>query len=290
MVMNRLVSHGIQFRSSQYWRPLNQYNRVNVKRNILKSSLYNISIGFACASFWRGAWYIFDELLYPDDIVKSSLASLLLGSAGIITSQTIPAFESTEVTKKNRTIYKRLWSIIHKSSPVRLYSLALSCVLVWRGAWVGWDVLQSCDRKNYDRFLNDTVDYCSKFANNIISTQGQTSQNMPKKGMNFQHRVESSAFVRQLSCESSPTLFSYCDNLIYLNPSQDYEIDFHKIASTSYFANCDKDKIISAVFSHAAGVIILFGVGSFASVLSPPAIPSITKKQVLIRTFSKQFR
>ena len=40
-------------------------------------------IGCAAASFWRGAWYIMDDQLYPEQPFYSALASLVLGSMGL---------------------------------------------------------------------------------------------------------------------------------------------------------------------------------------------------------------
>ena len=81
------------------------------------------------ASFWRGAWYVLDDQLFPDNANYSALSSLLMGTAGMAASQ----------------------GMVHKALSVRqpllkpvarfgaLYFVAMSCVLVWRGTWVGWD-------------------------------------------------------------------------------------------------------------------------------------------------------
>ena len=37
--------------------------------------------GVLCASYWRGAWYILDHTLFPDDRVLSGVASLTSGTA-----------------------------------------------------------------------------------------------------------------------------------------------------------------------------------------------------------------
>lgn len=96
-----------------------------------KQILSHVGIGMGAASFWRGAWYILDDQLFPDNANYSALSSLALGTAGMAASQ----------------------GLIHRALSVRqqpyylkpvarfgaLYVVAMSCVLVWRGTWVGWD-------------------------------------------------------------------------------------------------------------------------------------------------------
>ena len=41
-----------------------------------KNVLTHVAVGMGAASFWRGAWYILDDHLFPDDAAKSASASL----------------------------------------------------------------------------------------------------------------------------------------------------------------------------------------------------------------------
>lgn len=94
----------------------------------------NVLVGCGAASFWRGAWYILDDHLYPDTPSLSALSSLGLGSLGMWFSQGLVA----------RGI--RYGGI---------YCTALSCVLVWRGAWLGWD----CFYESLHNHHHDHVGY-----------------------------------------------------------------------------------------------------------------------------------
>jgi hypothetical protein len=82
-------------------------------------------VGASAASFWRGAWYAMDAVLFPDDLRKSCAASLSIGFGGFTTLHcTIPRIRSAP-------------------SPVRglaLYLAALGNVFAWRGVWLGWDI------------------------------------------------------------------------------------------------------------------------------------------------------
>ena len=48
-----------------------------------KSVLTHVGVGMGAASFWRGAWYIWDDHLFPNDRAASALSSWSLGVVGI---------------------------------------------------------------------------------------------------------------------------------------------------------------------------------------------------------------
>jgi len=118
-------------------------------RNIGSSALgtlpLQVTVGILCASFWRGAWYIFDYTLFPNDRFKSSIASLSFGSTLLGMEQFILS-RSYNGTKwlvrvlpppseiSLRTYFKKI------NRFTSLYGIAIGCILVWRGAWVMWDV------------------------------------------------------------------------------------------------------------------------------------------------------
>jgi Fuseless len=132
----------------------------------------HVLVGMGAASFWRGAWYLLDDHLYPDDKAKSAAASLALGILGMRASQGLVAraerLEQRAVTLQQALLLQAkkggggllepkkslVWLGRIKISPDALtswavklprlgavYSVAVSCVLVWRGTWGGWDVL-----------------------------------------------------------------------------------------------------------------------------------------------------
>ena len=55
--------------------------------NCYKSLGTHVLVGMGAASFWRGAWYVLDDHLFPDDPAQSATASLGLGVAGMAASQ-----------------------------------------------------------------------------------------------------------------------------------------------------------------------------------------------------------
>lgn len=107
----------------------------------MKRVLTHVGVGMGAASFWRGAWYVLDDHLFPDEAWKSALASFTLGVAGMTASQGLVA-QCEQLAAKNSTANSVLAARRLKVYRFgALYTIAVSCVLVWRGTWVGWDVL-----------------------------------------------------------------------------------------------------------------------------------------------------
>lgn len=94
----------------------------------------HVGVGMASASFWRGAWYILDDSLFPESPVKSAVASLVGGAVGMAASQGL--VEKAEALSKQGSV-RRLCAVRFAA----IYTVAMSCVLVWRGTWGGWDIL-----------------------------------------------------------------------------------------------------------------------------------------------------
>lgn len=122
--------------------------------NCYKAIAQHVAVGMGAASFWRGAWYLLDDHLFPEDAAKSAGASLGLGIAGMYASQGLMA-SAERLAKKLEKVpasaasNKQLAIRAPSGTPIRLaaarfgalYTIAVSCVLVWRGTWVGWDVV-----------------------------------------------------------------------------------------------------------------------------------------------------
>ncbi len=103
-----------------------------------------VGIGIGVASFWRGSWYILDDNLFPDNPLYSATASLGLGTAGLALTQGMIAHcASKEVSGKNKVKLPSYYNSIARFGS--LYGVAMSVVLVWRGAWMMWDI-------GYERF------------------------------------------------------------------------------------------------------------------------------------------
>jgi hypothetical protein len=96
-----------------------------------KTLTTHVGVGMATASFWRGAWYMLDDSLFPEDATASAAASLGLGIVGMAGSQGLIA--------KTELVRNPIWRKAARFGA--LYTVAASCVLIWRGTWLGWDLV-----------------------------------------------------------------------------------------------------------------------------------------------------
>ena len=118
-------------------------------KTTLKNSLFKplgvtpipvqIAIGVASASYWRGMWYILDDNLFPDNPEYSASASLVLGTGGLAFVQGMMEKQALYAARTNSTKLPRYYPSFARFGT--LYCVATSCVLVWRGAWMGCDIL-----------------------------------------------------------------------------------------------------------------------------------------------------
>lgn len=107
----------------------------------MTSVLTHVGVGMGAASFWRGAWYVLDDHLFPGSPVRSASASLVLGTGGMALSQgLVHKMELLQQKIASKSTTRRVWTL-KVARFGALYTIAMSCVLVWRGAWLGWDVV-----------------------------------------------------------------------------------------------------------------------------------------------------
>jgi len=82
-------------------------------------------VGAGAASFWRGAWYTMDALIFPDDVKASCAASLLGGFGGFCALHSaLPRLKAAPPVARGAA----------------LYFAALANVAAWRGVWLSWDI------------------------------------------------------------------------------------------------------------------------------------------------------
>ena len=107
-----------------------------------------VGIGIACASYWRGLWYILDDNLFPHNPFYSATSCLTLGTLGLAGTQGYIAHKAEkDIIKKRQNLPRNYSSLARFGS---LYTVSTSCVFIWRGTWVMWDVA-------YEKIYNDEV-------------------------------------------------------------------------------------------------------------------------------------
>lgn len=123
---------------------LKEYSKTTLKTSLFKPLgvapiPVQIAVGVASASYWRGVWYILDDNLFPDNPKYSASASLVLGTGGLAFVQGMMEKQALYAARTNSTKLPRYYSPFARFGT--LYCVATSCVLVWRGAWMGCDIL-----------------------------------------------------------------------------------------------------------------------------------------------------
>ena len=227
-----------------------------------KAVLTHIGVGMGAASFWRGAWYILDDHLFPEDPTKSAMTSFLLGCTGMTLCQglvgRLDQFEkyckqkSKELVRKKGSsngtgisYYRKYVLPVKVARFGALYTIAISCVLVWRGTWLGWDVIYE---------MTHPINRSSSNSNhNNRRKEEETDHN----SHNHHHHVG----IEQL----------HAHHQHQQQHTQQHQT-LQRINSTD-----PGHATTSGMLSHIVAVTVLCTTGLFASVLAPPAATSVIR-------------
>jgi len=205
-----------------------------------KQLLTHVAVGMGAASFWRGAWYILDDQLFPENAPLSAATSLLLGTGGMAASQGIVA--------RAMAVQSPLWKRAAKFGA--LYTVAMSCVLVWRGTWVGWDCV-------YEHYHNELKKKQKSALEDTNDNKDTTSSDSP------------TVVLLQKFAESTTTLLATSSSSSVLE---------HSPAHTAIKSTDPGHLTYSGLASHTFAIVTLGACGVFASVvLAPPAAVSVIK-------------
>ena len=92
----------------------------------------DVAVAAGVASFWRGAWYVMDACVFPDDRARSAQACAVAGPCAV--GLGAAAMERWGGRVRNGRYH------------VLVSAIALGSVATWRGVWMMWD--ETCDRVN----------------------------------------------------------------------------------------------------------------------------------------------
>lgn len=209
-----------------------------------KQILSHVGIGMGAASFWRGAWYVLDDQLFPDDAVKSAVSSLVLGTAGMAASQGL-LHRATTLAK-----HPPLQPLARFGA---LYVVAMSCVLVWRGTWVGWDCV-------YEHYHN---------------THGgleHTKKKPPSSPSDWEEASSSTAAAATGTADFHASALDHGPVGFVIKSTDPGHLTKSGLAS------------------HGFAIVALTAAGVFASVLAPPAAVSVLRDATLQTTGPQHVR
>mmetsp|Transcript_12422 Transcript_12422/g.17645 ORF Transcript_12422/g.17645 Transcript_12422/m.17645 type:complete len:276 (-) Transcript_12422:461-1288(-) len=231
----------------------------------LSSIPLQLTVGALCASYWRGAWYVFDYTLFPNDRVLSASSSFALGGGLLAMQQHIlsPSYNGTKFLVRLlpppehlslRTYYMKM------NRFVSLYGIALACVLVWRGAWLAWDELA-------DQVSDLVVPITTKEENQAPSqSKQQPLVPLEKKATTIMATTATTNSQPSIS-SASATPQEHHQHHHHHNDHQD-AVSHHDIDRTLFY---------SGIASHVCATVGLLMIGRFKSVMAPPANVSMMK-------------
>jgi Fuseless len=214
----------------------------------------HVLVGMGAASFWRGAWYVLDDHLYPNQPAQSAAASLALGTCGMAASQGLVA-RAEQWAQQLRSNSPPPRALVALARFGAIYTVAISVVLVWRGTWVGWDCL-------YEHWHDEQQPKANNHHAIHYSVHEPT---------NHRHLL-----MKPLEVSAPAPSTNIVATASLLSPVSSTS---HSTLSNSIKSTDPGHATHSGLLSHLVAVSLLLGTGLFASVLAPPAAVSVIRDQ-----------
>ncbi|KAL3773101.1 hypothetical protein ACHAW5_009532 [Stephanodiscus triporus] len=212
-----------------------------------------VATGVLCASYWRGAWYILDHTLFPEDRLLSGAASLASGSILLGMKQYIisPSYNGTKrlvrlLPPPTSTSLRRHY--IKTNRFIVLYGIASGCILVWRGTWLLWD-----------EAAHATADAIASHGRRGWSSSSSSSS--------------SSSLAASPSAQAAPNAMIATAAITTKSPPNHHHHDIHHGESTvTQHEDMEGNALFySGIASHVFATAGLLLMGRFACVMAPPA-------------------
>ena len=196
--------------------------------------------------------YILDDQLFPNNPLYSSVSSLGLGIVSTLIFQPLVTLvpSSQGEVKSIANKYSQLLSSPSRAKTLfGIYGLAWSCVLVWRGTWLGWDLLYEQIVMKMEEL--NAWDNPSAFSNHILQADNDASN--PISSNVWKKNTSTMTTAGQEIVEDVKTL----QNSTHIITTIDSSAIHHGTRS--------------GLASHLTAVILLTSFGLLASVFAPPA-------------------
>jgi hypothetical protein len=228
-----------------------------------------VATGVLCASYWRGAWYILDHTLFPDDRVLSGVASLTSGTVLLGLKQYIIS-PSNNGTKRlvrmfpppSSTSLRRRY--IQTNRFIVLYGIASGCILIWRGTWLLWDeaahgvadVIDSYKLRGSSSSLPSSSSSTATGAQAMAQGSNSTKQSSPNTTTIIASRALATTAIAATPPHHHP------DN---------HDLHHGESTVTQHEDIEEKTLFYSGIASHVLATCGLLLMGRFACVMAPPA-------------------
>ena len=155
-----------------------------------------------------------------------------------------------------------------------LYCVSTSCILVWRGAWLLWDVVYE---EGVHYYINSST-LTEKNDADIKERHDQIHQLMANHSHSHHHTIDQGSNRR---VDGNAAAAAALNNETSGNSKT--------TASDAISATDPHHLSLSGLLSHGVATVGLLALGRFASVLAPPARVSIVKDTPLYAKTAKEF-
>jgi hypothetical protein len=216
--------------------------------------------GVLCASYWRGAWYILDHTLFPNDRLLSGIVSLTSGSALLGMKQYVisPSYNGTKrlvrllPPPKSISLRRRY---VQTNRFIVLYGIASGCILIWRGTWLLWDEAAH------------GIAICLDSRNNAVirgsSSSSSSSAAATSMAQSKSNAIAASATTIPIAMATTPQT----------NDHHHHQHHHHQGESTlTQHDDIEENTLFySGIASHVLATLGLLAMGRYACVMAPPA-------------------
>ena len=232
--------------------------------------------GVLCASYWRGAWYILDHTLFPDDRVLSGVASLTSGTA-ILGLQQYIISPSNNGTKRlvrmlpppSSTSLRRRY--IQTNRFIVLYGIASGCIRIWRGTWLLWDEAAHGVADAIDSYKLRGSSMPSSSSSSLPSSSSSSTATGARAVASWSNSTkQSSPITTTIVAPRALAPTAIATTPPHLHPDHS---DLHHGESTVTHHEDIEEKTLfySGIASHVLATCGLLLMGRFACVMAPPA-------------------
>lgn len=154
-----------------------------------------------------------------------------------------------------------------------IYGLAWSCVLLWRGTWMGWDLLYESmmmtlhrtDTLDHSHKDDKTLVHLLKVKNHFLRATEQVNRSVRSSWIDIEEGKSTAIITLDEILEGTHDCF-FCSKSSSFLVRDTIKKEIH-----SESAGPIMDRTLSGLTSHLTSVVFMTGFGLLASVFAPPA-------------------
>ncbi len=245
--------------------------------------------GVLCASYWRGAWYILDHTLFPNDRLLSGVVSLTSGSALLGMKQYLlsPSYNGTKrlvrllPPPKSISLRRRY---VQANRFIVLYGIASGCILIWRGTWLLWDeaahgIANIIDSRDADAIGN--LSTSSPSPSSLAVSPSKNSAHATIIAVPTTPRSSSSSIPTAMATAPHRANETIVDHRHHHHQQHHHDQHIGESTLTQHDDIEENTLFYSGIASHVLATIGLLAMGRYACVMAPPANVTMLRDRFL---------